>query len=390
MTPIIDLRDFCRAQQPWLLETVDALVSLESPTTDKAAVDRCGAELRRRLESIGGRVSSLPRSDRGDHLLAEFPSTENAAASLGAGASKQILLLGHFDTVWPVGQLSRMPLHAADGRLHGPGVFDMKAGIAIAMLATRALLETGAAVSHRIVMLWTTDEEVGSGTSRAAIEDEARRSAAVLVLEPSLPGGAVKTARKGCGGYQLVVRGVSAHAGIEPQKGASAVQELARQILAINALQDLDRGRLVNVVQVSGGLRSNVIPDEARATIDVRVPTAADAADLDARFRALAPVDPRIRLEVSGGVDRPPLERSPAVVRLYDQARGVAREMGVDLAEGSTGGGSDGNFTAALGVPTLDGLGAVGDGAHALHEHVEIASLADRAALVAGLMARIQ
>ncbi|HET6958908.1 MAG TPA: M20 family metallopeptidase [Vicinamibacterales bacterium] len=379
MPPIIDLHDFCRANRDWILETTEALVRIESPTTDKAAVDRCGAELAARLESIGGRVSRLPRTDRGDHLLAEF----------GCGTS-QILLLGHFDTVWPVGQLDRMPLARSGGRLHGPGVFDMKAGIAIAMLATRALLETGAAINHRIVMLWTTDEEVGSASSRAAIEDEARRSSAVLVLEPSLPGGAVKTSRKGCGSYQVTVRGVAAHAGIEPQKGASAVQELAQQILRINALQDLARGVSVNVVQVSGGLRSNVIPDEARAVVDVRVPTAAAASEIDGAFRGLRPVDARTTVEADGGVDRPPLERTDLVERLYKQAREVARELGHDLAEGGTGGGSDGNFTAALGVPTLDGLGAIGDGAHALHEHIDIDTLPDRAALVAGLLTRIQ
>jgi glutamate carboxypeptidase len=378
MNPIISLRDFCRGERDWLLETAESLVQLESPTTDKAAVDRCGAELARRLEQIGGRVTRLTRADRGDHLLAEF----------GCGAS-QILLLGHFDTVWPVGQLERMPLARADGKLHGPGVFDMKAGIAIAMLATRAVLETGAPLSRRIVMLWTTDEEIGSASSRAAIEDEARRSDAVLVLEPSLPGGAVKTSRKGCGGYQLLVRGVAAHAGIEPQKGASAVHELAHQILMIDALQDLGRGISVNVVQVSGGSRSNVIPDEARAVVDVRVPTAAAAAEIEAAFRGLRPLDPRTTIEATGGFDRPPLERTGKVARLYDEAQRVARELGIDLGEGGTGGGSDGNFTAALGVSTLDGLGAVGDGAHALHEHVDIESLSARAALVAGLITRI-
>ncbi len=378
MIPIISLRDFCRANEDWLLETIEALVSLESPTTDKTAVDRCGAELARRLETAGGRVTRLTRPDRGDHLLAEF----------GCGAS-QILLLGHFDTVWPVGQLQRMPLRRSEGRLHGPGVFDMKAGIAIALLATRALLETGTPLSHRIVMLWTTDEEVGSASSRAAIEDEARRSDAVLVLEPSLPGGGVKTARKGCGSYRIQIRGIAAHAGIEPQKGASAVQELAHQTLRINALQDLSRGVSVNVVQTSGGVRSNVIPDEAHAVVDVRVPTVAAAAEMAAAFRDLRPVDERTTITVDGGFDRPPLERTDLVARLYKQARDVARELGQDLAEGGTGGGSDGNFTAALEIPTLDGLGAVGDGAHALHEHVEIARLTDRAALVAGLVARL-
>ena len=378
MHTIISLRDFCRDARPWLLETIEALVSLESPTTDKAAVDQCGRALAAGLEAIGGRVSRLPRADRGDHLLAEF----------GCGTS-QILLLGHFDTVWPVGQLERMPLVRSNGRMHGPGVFDMKAGIAIGMLATRALLETGVSLSRRIVMLWTTDEEVGSATSRAAIEDEARRSDAVLVLEPSLPGGAVKTARKGCGEYELRVRGVAAHAGIDPSKGASAIHELARQIVLVQKLQDLDRGISVNVGTISGGTRTNVVAEEARAVIDVRAPTQADAARVDAAFRALAAVDDRTAVSVTGGLDRPPMERTDQVARLYEQAFELARELGQALGEGSTGGGSDGNFTAALGVATLDGLGAVGDGAHALHEHVDIESLPDRAALVAGLIARI-
>jgi len=379
MSTIISLRDFCRDEQLWLLETIEALVSLESPTTDKAAVDRCGRALAARLEAIGGRVSRLPRVDRGDHLLAEF----------GCGTS-QILLLGHFDTVWPIGQLERMPLVRSNGRLHGPGVFDMKAGIAIGMLATRALLETGVSLSRRIVMLWTTDEEVGSATSRAAIEEEAGRSDAVLVLEPSLPGGAVKTARKGCGEYELRVRGVAAHAGIDPSKGASAIHELARQIVLVQKLQDLDRGISVNVGTISGGTRTNVVAEEARAVVDVRAPTQADAARVDAAFRALKPVDERTAVSVTGGLDRPPLERTAQVARLYQQASEVGRELGQALREGSTGGGSDGNFTAALGVATLDGLGAVGDGAHALHEHVEIESLADRAALVAGLIATLE
>src|SRR4029077_2876671 len=306
MSTIINLRDFCRANSDWVLETTESLVAIESPTTDKAAVDRCGAALAARLEAIGGRVTRLPRQDRGDHLLAEF----------GCGAS-QVLLLGHFDTVWPVGQLDRMPLIRSGGRLHGPGVFDMKAGIAIAMLATRALLEAGPKLADRIVMLWTTDEEIGSESSRAAIEDEARRSRAVLVLEPSLPGGAVKTSRKGCGSYQLTIRGVAAHAGIEPQKGASAVEELAHQILRVNGLQDLARGISVNVVQVSGGLRSNVIPEEARAVVDVRVPTAAAAAEIEAAFAGPRTVDPRTTIEATGGFDRPPLERTEGVGRLY-------------------------------------------------------------------------
>jgi len=378
MSRLYDLRNFCRGERAWLLETIETLVALESPSDDKAAVDRCGAELARRLEAIGGRVTRLPRADRGDHLLAEF----------GCGTS-QILLLGHFDTVWPVGTLARMPIVQSNGRLHGPGVFDMKAGIGIAMLAARALLETAVPLERRLVMLWTTDEEVGSGTSRAALEDEARRSDVVLVLEPSLPGGAVKTARKGCGEYHVRVRGVAAHAGVDPGKGASAIHELARQIVRILELHDLPRGVTVNVGQVSGGTRPNVIAEEASAVVDVRAPTLADAERIDAALRALRPFDARTAVNVEGGIDRPPLERGAGVARLYRLASAVAGELGLTLEEGSTGGGSDGNFTAAIGVSTLDGLGAIGDGAHALHEHVDVEPLADRAALVAGLIAAV-
>lgn len=377
MMELYALREFCRREADWLLDTIEALVRLESPTTDKAAVDRCGAELSARLRAIGGRVTSLPRTERGDHLLAEF----------GCGAS-QLLILGHFDTVWPLGTLSRMPLARTDGKLHGPGVFDMKAGIGIAMLATRALLETGTLLSRRIVMLWTTDEEVGSGTSRGVIEDEARRSDAVFVLEPSLPGGAVKTSRKGCGEYHLTVRGVSAHAGVDPTRGASAIRELAHQISQIYALP-LPAGASINVGTIAGGTRPNVVADEAQAAIDVRASTRVEMDAVDGIVRRLQARDTRTTLEISGGFDRPPLERTDKVALLYDRARAVAGELGFELGEGGTGGGSDGNFTAGIGVPTLDGLGAVGDGAHALHEHVETDALADRAALMAGLIATL-
>ena len=379
MSRLYALRDYCRGERAWLVATIEALVSLESPTTDKTAVDRCGRELAARLEAIGGRVTRLARTDRGDHLVAQF----------GAAHGKQILLLGHFDTVWPIGQIGRMPIVQSNGRLHGPGVFDMKAGIAIGMLAARALLETGAGLDRRLVMLWTTDEEIGSQTSRAAVEDEARRSDAVLVLEPSLPGGAVKTARKGCGQFEVTVKGVAAHAGIDPSKGASAIHELAHQICRLYRLPRLSPGISVNVGLVSSGTRPNVVADEARAVVDVRAATANESAMVASVIERQRPRNPATTLEVTGGFDRPPLERSAAVGRLYDQARQIARELGRDLGEGSTGGGSDGNFTAALGVPTLDGLGAVGDGAHALHEHVEVDALPDRAALVAGLIAAL-
>jgi glutamate carboxypeptidase len=256
------------------------------------------------------------------------------------------------------------------------------------MLAVRALRETGAD-RPRIVMLWTSDEEVGSRTSRQAIEDQARNSAAVLVLEPSLPGGVLKTSRKGCGSYEVTIHGRSAHAGIEPEKGANAVVELAHQTLRLNAIQDRDRGFSASVVQVSGGTRPNVIPDEARAIVDVRAATREGMAAIESALRSLTPIDVRTSIEVHGGFERPPLERTENVVRLFRAAERVAGELGIPLAEGSTGGGSDGNFTAALGVPTLDGLGPIGDGAHALHEHVVVDALPDRAALVAGVLTSI-
>lgn len=373
------LLDWTSAQQTWMRQTIEALVRLESPSEDKAAVDRCGLELASRLESIGARVETIEQSERGDHLR----------ASVGDGPA-QILLLGHFDTVWRVGELERMPVHEKDGRLYGPGVFDMKAGIALAMLATRALFALAAASSRpRVVMLWTTDEEIGSETSRALIEEEARRSRAVLVLEPSLPGGAAKTSRKGCGDFQLIVHGVAAHAGIDPRQGASAIHELVLQVAAIQRLQDLDRGISVNVGLINGGTRTNVVAERAQASIDIRVPTMKDAEDVERALRKLRPYSSRTRLDLSGCFSRPPLERTEQVERLYALARDAAAEFGVALGEGATGGGSDGNFTAALGVPTLDGLGPKGDGAHALHEHVVVDDLTWRAAFLARLMGRL-
>lgn len=382
----------CAREQAWLLETITALVSIESPTSDKAAIDRCGAELARRLEAIGGRVTRVPQDAAGDHLRAEFV--------LGTGRGPQVLLLGHIDTVWPIGTLPSMPCRVEDGRLHGPGAFDMKTGIALGMLAVRALTEVvagsgsadesrGGQAGGRIVMLWTTDEETGSATSRGLIEEEAGRSAAVLVLEPALPGGAVKTARKGCGEYRVEVQGIAAHAGVDPGKGVSAIRELVRQILDLEQLQDLDRGVSVNVGRIEGGTRGNVIAEHASAVVDVRVPTSEDARRTDAAIRQLRAHLSGATVTVTGGIDRPPLERTSGVVDLYQRARAVAAALGRDLAEGSTGGGSDGNFTAGLGVPTLDGLGAVGDGAHARHEHVVVTELPWRAAVIAGLISGI-
>ena len=358
---------------------LETLVALESPSHDKVAVDRCGAVLAQMLRDAGARVTLLPHQERGDHLRAEF-----------AGGDTRVLILGHFDTVWDVGQIERMPIHEQDGRLHGPGIFDMKAGIVIAMTAMRALDAASTTPRPTVVMLWTTDEEIGSATSRAVIEFEAQQSDAVLVLEPSLPGGAAKTRRKGCGEFVLTVRGVSAHAGIDPAKGASAIHELAHQIAWLESLNDPERGISVNIGTVQGGTRANVVAEQARALIDVRVPTMADGRRIEAAIRSMRPRNGRTELEITGGVERPPLERTDGVARLYDLARATASALGGGLDEGGTGGGSDGNFTAALGVPTLDGLGPQGDGAHALQEHVILQDLPWRAAFIASLLRRLE
>jgi glutamate carboxypeptidase len=369
---------FCESQRRWAVDTTRALAALESPTTDKAAVDRCGTEIAGRLATMGGRVQRLSRVEAGDHLLAEF----------GCG-DRQLLLLCHFDTVWGVGQVERMPIVERDGRLYGPGVYDMKGGLVISLLAIRAMTELGLDARRRIVLLCTTDEETGSASSRHAIEDEARRSDAVLVLEPALPGGAVKTSRKGVGVFDLVIDGVPAHAGADPGRGASAITELAWQVLRLQDLQDAARGISVNVGVVSGGTRSNVVAERATAGIDVRVTALGDAHAIEAAIRRTRPHDPRTQITVIGGINRPPMERTPGVAALYGVARSVATDLGFVLGEGGTGGASDGNFTAALGVPTLDGLGAEGDGAHAIDEHVVIDSLPRRAALLAGIIERL-
>jgi glutamate carboxypeptidase len=374
MTPLLD---HARGQIAGTIATIERLVLLESPSTDKAAVNRCGRELAGILRDAGADVDSVATEERGDHIRARF----------GVG-ERPVMLLGHFDTVWPIGTLQKMPLRRDGAKLYGPGTFDMKAGIAIGLAAMQALRALDL-TAPPVTMIWTTDEEIGSGTSRRLIEAEARQARAVLVLEPALPGGALKTARKGCGEFELLVEGVAAHAGLDPGKGASAIHELAAQIAAIERLQDLPRGISVNVGLVEGGSRPNVVADRARAVVDVRAPTREAAKAIETAFHALQPVRPRTRLTVTGGFERPPMERTAGVAGLFHMAAEVAASLGLRLDEGSAGGGSDGNFTAALGVPTLDGLGAVGDGAHAAHEHVDLEAIPVRVALVAGVIARL-
>lgn len=369
---------FCESQRQRLLDRLGTLVALESPSTDPAAVDRCGAEVRRWLASAGAAVDVVPSATAGPHIIGRF-----------GGTSPPILLLGHIDTVWPVGTIERMPFALDGHRLHGPGIFDMKGGIALALTAIDALASRGPAERPAMTVLLTTDEEIGSVTSRSIVEREALASRAVLVLEPPLPGGAAKTMRKGVGDFEVLVHGMAAHAGIEPEKGANAILELAERLVEVEHLQRPSLGTTLTVTLISGGTRSNVVPAEARAIVDARVMSMAEARRVEAAMQGLCARRSGTSIEVSGGFSRPPLERTPGVVRLLGIAQDVARELGFELGEGATGGGSDGNFTAALGVPTLDGLGAPGDGAHAAHEHVLVDELPRRAALLAGLIGRL-
>ncbi|MDP9170542.1 MAG: M20 family metallopeptidase, partial [Acidobacteriota bacterium] len=294
------------------------------------------------------------------------------------------------DTVWPLGTLQTMPFREAKGRLWGPGVLDMKAGLAFFVFAMRAIRELDIPVARNVMLQVNSDEETGSRTSRALTEENAKRSQCVLVLEPGQGlEGKLKTARKGIGDYRLKVRGIAAHAGVDFEKGASAVVELARQLDRIAAFTNLERGITVNPGVISGGTRSNVIAEEAEAHIDMRIARLRDAASLDKKFRALKPFDKRCSLELTGGLNRPPMEPSKGGRELFRLARREAAAMGQELEESATGGGSDGNFTAALGVPTLDGLGAVGEGAHAAHESILVDRIADRIALLARLTASI-
>jgi glutamate carboxypeptidase len=376
---------FCQQHEREMLSLLRHMVEMESPSDDKAAVDRMGAFLAEAFERLGAKVTFYPQEVAGNHLKAEFSGGASGGASDRADA-KPVLLLGHFDTVWPMGTLAKMPFQIQDGRAFGPGVYDMKAGIAMMFFALRALKESGAA--HRpVTILLDTDEEVGSTTGRPIVEATAKDCEAVLVLEPSQgPQGHLKTSRKGVGDVTIRVRGRASHSGVDFEKGRSAIVELARQLLEIVKFTDLSRGITVNPGVIQGGTRSNVIAAEAWAEVDLRIARAADAAELEKKFAALKPVDPECSIELSGGINRPPMERTEGTVRLFDVAKEIAAGMGWKLEESSTGGGSDGNFTSALGIPTLDGLGAPGEGAHASNESVVVQELPQRTALLAALI----
>jgi len=375
---IRELWSYFSARRERLLADVRALVEQESPSLDAPATTALTSALAPRLEAAGAAARLHPTAS-GAHLVARF----------GAGPAPDgapVLLLGHVDTVWPHGTLARRPFRVDDQRAYGPGIFDMKSGVAMILAVFDAIHELGLVPRRPLKTLLSCDEETGSRTSRELIETEAQGCAAVFVLEPSLPGGAAKTARKGFAIYDLVVHGIAAHSGLEPEKGTSATTELAHQILALERLADPAQGITVNVGVVRGGTAVNVVAAEARAEVDVRFRTLAQGSEICRRIESLQPVLPGARLEIRGGINRPPLERTPAVLSLYAQARSIAAELGFELGEGTSGGGSDGNLTAALGIPTLDGLGVEGDGAHAEHEHILLADLPRRAALLTALV----
>jgi glutamate carboxypeptidase len=370
-----------KAERTSLLTLLETLVKIESPSNSKPAVDRVARRLAEEWKRAGAEVKLLPQERRGNHLRAHM------AWGMAQQRYRPLLVLGHLDTVYPLGTLAKMPWRVSAGRAYGPGTFDMKGGLAIALAAARVLRRLGAQLKRDVVFLWTSDEEIGSGSSRRVIESEARRSEAVLVLEPALGlEGRLKTRRKGVGGAEICVMGRAAHAGINPDDGINALHEVAHLIRKIEAMNDRRRGITANATVAVGGTFPNVIPHEARVSVDLRVSRAEDGARLECQLKGLRPSIAGARLEVRVGIDRPPLERTAGVRALFRHAEKLAGAMGVTLQEGFTGGGSDGNLTAALGIPTLDGLGAVGAGAHTPGEHVIVRALEERAALLAGLL----
>ena len=373
-----DLTGAVANRQSQMLKMLGELVRLESPTEDPAAVNRCVTLLEGWIKASGGKSRRSRQKAAGDLLMGRFGPVRSAA--------KPLMLLGHLDTVWPLGTLKKMPFRVGEGRAWGPGVLDMKAGVVMALSALSILQETGQ-LSRPVMLLLNSDEETGSDHSRALTESLAKRCGAVFVLEPAqgVPG-AYKTARKGVANYRLQVHGVAAHSGVDFGQGHSAVLELGRQIERASAFTNPARGITVNAGVIGGGTRSNVVPAEAWAEFDVRIAKAVDAQRIDRRFRTLRPVDRQCRLEVSGGLNRPPMERTSGTVTLFRRAATMASGLGFQLQEAATGGGSDGNFTSALGIPTLDGMGAVGEGAHARHESILLDALVPRTALLAAMI----
>jgi glutamate carboxypeptidase len=371
------LRYFSKHQDRMVV-TIRELVEIESPSDNKQAVDRIAAVLATKFEALGGRTQLHRSRDFGDSLQIDFAGDAN---------QRPVLLLGHYDTVYPLGALANMTCKIENGRLRGPGVLDMKSGIALMLHAIEALQSWHGELPRPVTVFLVSDEEVGSYSSRKITEALAKKSAGVLVLEPAAGlRGAVKTARKGVGEYTLRVKGVAAHAGLDPGKGHSAILELARQITAIAKLNSLRQGLSVNPGVLQGGTRTNVVAADASVDIDVRIKSAKQASGIDRKLRSLKPFDKHCKLEIAGGINRLPMERTAGVAALYKKAHEISAQAGWKLEEAAVGGGSDGNFTAGMGIPTLDGMGGVGEGAHAVHEYIVISELPRRALLLAGMI----
>lgn len=376
-----DLLKYAQENTEDMLSFLRKLVELESPSDVPEATGRLNSFLEEEMKKLGFETEMVQVSGAGPHLLARSPG------QLG----DPLLVLCHIDTVWPIGEIERRPFTVEGDVARGPGIADMKGGVAQLVFALRGLAQRGGLPRRQLTLLFNTDEEVGSLTSRSLIEAEARKAEAVLVLEPAIGHhGALKTFRKGVGMFRLTARGVSTHSGSDHPGGISAIEELARQVLKLQGLTDYSRGTTVNVGVISGGSRSNVVPSLATARVDLRVSSASEAARMEKVILGLRPQVEGAQLEVEGGLNRPPMERTPAIAQLFEKARTIARrELGLELTEEGTGGASDGNFTGALGIPTVDGLGAVGGGAHSLNEHVLISHMAPRSALVAHLLSEI-
>jgi glutamate carboxypeptidase len=373
------LLDWLRPRERAMVRLLGRFVRAESPSFDKAAVDRFGRIVASEWKKRGAIVALVRQRERGDHVRVEWRPR-------GRSTTGQILVLGHLDTVYETGTITGRPFRVSRGRAWGPGSFDMKGGLVIALYAMDALAAASCLPEKRIVFLWTSDEEIGSGSSRGAIEREARRSDAVLVLEPAAGlDGRVKTGRKGIGEIELVATGRAAHAGLNPEDGINAIEEIVLQIARISRWNQPRRGITVNAGVIEGGTRTNVIPERARVLVDLRAARFEDMRALERNFRSLRPILPGAKLEIRGGFNRPPMERKMSAA-LYVRARALSKELGITLGEAFVGGGSDGNFTAALGVPTLDGLGAIGEGAHSASENIVVRAMPERAALLAGLL----
>jgi glutamate carboxypeptidase len=376
-------RKLALALRPRIREMVAELrdlVECESPSLEKGLADRCCTLLAAKWRARSARVERVAQKHRGDHLRVTWQPDHMRTTG-------QLMVLGHYDTVYAGGTLAKMPFRIRSGKAYGPGAFDMKGGLVQALFGLEVLQDLRVPLKKRIVFLWNSDEEIGSDSSRKLIEAEARRSDAVFVLEPSLgPRGLLKTARKGVGEAELIVHGRASHAGLAPEQGVNAVHEIARQIARIETWNDLRRGITVNADIIEGGTRTNVIAELARAVLDLRALRISDMRNIEKRLSSLRPVHRGAEIEVRGGFNRAPLERKMTGV-LFARAKSLAAQMGLTLGEATAGGGSDGNLTGALGVPTLDGLGAVGDGAHSSHEHLIISAMPQRAALLAALLA---